>query len=60
MSELLVAAPLRIEAALISSAARSAVVRKTGMGPAASKAAAGRAGRARAGCDARGRLLRWA
>jgi 4-hydroxy-3-methylbut-2-enyl diphosphate reductase len=41
MSELLVAAPLRIEAALISSAARSAVVRKTGMGPARAKAAAG-------------------
>jgi 4-hydroxy-3-methylbut-2-en-1-yl diphosphate reductase len=47
MSELLVAAPLRIEAALISSATRStrstggAVVRKTGMGPARAKAAAG-------------------
>jgi 4-hydroxy-3-methylbut-2-enyl diphosphate reductase len=41
MSELLVAAPLRIEAALISSAARSAVVRKTGMGPDRAKAAAG-------------------
>jgi 4-hydroxy-3-methylbut-2-enyl diphosphate reductase len=41
MSELLVAAPLRIEAALISSAARNAVVRKTGMGPARAKAAAG-------------------
>jgi 4-hydroxy-3-methylbut-2-enyl diphosphate reductase len=41
MSELLVAAPLRIEAALISSAARSAVVRKTGMGPERAKAAAG-------------------
>jgi 4-hydroxy-3-methylbut-2-enyl diphosphate reductase len=41
MSELLVAAPLRIEAALISSAARSAVVRKTGMGPTRAKAAAG-------------------
>jgi 4-hydroxy-3-methylbut-2-en-1-yl diphosphate reductase len=41
MSELLVAAPLRIEAALISSAARGAVVRKTGMGPERAKAAAG-------------------
>jgi 4-hydroxy-3-methylbut-2-enyl diphosphate reductase len=40
VSELLVAAPLRIEAALISSAARSAVVRKTGMGPDRAKAAA--------------------
>jgi 4-hydroxy-3-methylbut-2-enyl diphosphate reductase len=39
--ELLVAAPMRIEAALISSAARSALVRKTGMGPRRSKAAAG-------------------
>jgi 4-hydroxy-3-methylbut-2-enyl diphosphate reductase len=38
---LLVAAPLRIEAALISSAARGASVRKTGMGPARAKAAAG-------------------
>ena len=41
MSELLVAAPLRIEAVLISSAARSAIVRKTGMGPDRAKAAAG-------------------
>jgi 4-hydroxy-3-methylbut-2-enyl diphosphate reductase len=41
VNELLVAAPLRIEAALISSAARSAVVRKTGMGPDRAKAAAG-------------------
>jgi 4-hydroxy-3-methylbut-2-enyl diphosphate reductase len=39
--ELLVAAPLRIEAALISSAARGASVRKTGMGPERAKAAAG-------------------
>ncbi|MGH2864371.1 MAG: 1-hydroxy-2-methyl-2-butenyl 4-diphosphate reductase [Solirubrobacteraceae bacterium] len=38
---LLVAAPLRIEAALISSAARGATVRKTGMGPERAKAAAG-------------------
>jgi 4-hydroxy-3-methylbut-2-en-1-yl diphosphate reductase len=41
MSELLVAAPLRVEAALISSAARRAVVRTTGMGPARAKSAAG-------------------
>jgi 4-hydroxy-3-methylbut-2-enyl diphosphate reductase len=42
MSELLVAAPMRVEAMLISSAARGARVRKTGMGPARAKAAAGR------------------
>lgn len=41
MSRLLVAAPMRIEAALISSASRRALVRKTGMGPRRSKAAAG-------------------
>jgi len=41
MSEVLLAAPLRVEAALISSAARGAVVRKTGMGPERSKAATG-------------------
>ncbi|MHB8242328.1 MAG: phosphorylase family protein [Solirubrobacteraceae bacterium] len=41
MSSLLVAAPLRVEAALISSAAGGAVVRKTGMGPDRAKAAAG-------------------
>jgi 4-hydroxy-3-methylbut-2-enyl diphosphate reductase len=41
MSSLLVAAPLRLEAALISSAAGGAVVRKTGMGPDRAKAAAG-------------------
>ncbi|HXR28714.1 MAG TPA: hypothetical protein VN772_03970 [Solirubrobacteraceae bacterium] len=41
MSELVLAAPLRIEAALISSAARGASVRKTGMGPARARAAAG-------------------
>jgi 4-hydroxy-3-methylbut-2-enyl diphosphate reductase len=41
VSDLLVAAPMRIEAALISSASRRAVVRKTGMGPRRSKAAAG-------------------
>jgi 4-hydroxy-3-methylbut-2-enyl diphosphate reductase len=38
---LLVAAPMRIEAALISSGARRAEVRKTGMGPKRSKVAAG-------------------
>jgi 4-hydroxy-3-methylbut-2-en-1-yl diphosphate reductase len=41
MSSLLVAAPLRVEAALISSAAGGAIVRKTGMGPDRAKAAAG-------------------
>jgi nucleoside phosphorylase len=40
-SELLVAAPLRIEAALISSASKWPLVRKTGMGPRRSQAAAG-------------------
>jgi 4-hydroxy-3-methylbut-2-enyl diphosphate reductase len=50
MSDLLVAAPMRVEAVLISSAARSALVAKTGMGPRKSKDAAlelgARAGRA--------------
>jgi 4-hydroxy-3-methylbut-2-en-1-yl diphosphate reductase len=46
--ELLVAAPMRIEAALISSASRWAEVRKTGMGPGRSKAAAGALAQARA------------
>ncbi len=41
MSDLLIAAPLRIEAALISSAARGARVRKTGMGPAQAQLACG-------------------
>ena len=41
MSKLLVAAPLRLEAILISSAARGALVRKTGMGPDRAKSAAG-------------------
>ena len=45
MSGLVLAAPLRIEAALISSAARGASVRKTGMGPARAQAAAGPLGR---------------
>jgi 4-hydroxy-3-methylbut-2-en-1-yl diphosphate reductase len=40
VSRLLIAAPLRVEAALIASGARGARVRKTGMGPARSKAAA--------------------
>ncbi len=38
--ELVIAAPLRVEAALVGSAARGASVRKTGMGPARAKAAA--------------------
>jgi 4-hydroxy-3-methylbut-2-enyl diphosphate reductase len=41
VSDLLIAAPLRVEAALISWGARGVRVRKTGMGPARSKAAAG-------------------
>jgi 4-hydroxy-3-methylbut-2-enyl diphosphate reductase len=44
-SELVLAAPLRIEAALISSAARGAPVRKTGMGPKKARAAAPGLGR---------------
>jgi 4-hydroxy-3-methylbut-2-enyl diphosphate reductase len=44
MSELLVAAPLRVEAALISSAARGALVQKTGMGPDKARAAAAELG----------------
>jgi 4-hydroxy-3-methylbut-2-en-1-yl diphosphate reductase len=40
--DLLIAAPLRIEAALISSATRGAAVRKTGMGPERAKSAAGK------------------
>jgi len=41
VSDLLLAAPLRVEALLIASAARGALVRKTGMGPQRAKAAAG-------------------
>ena len=41
MSEVLLAAPLRIEAALISSATRGALIHKTGMGPEKAKAAVG-------------------
>ncbi|MGO9322223.1 MAG: hypothetical protein ACLQBY_15675 [Solirubrobacteraceae bacterium] len=52
MSQLLVAAPMRIEAALISSASRRAVVRKTGMGPRRSKAAAGELAGVSAGASA--------
>jgi len=44
MSEVLVAAPLRVEAALISSASRGALVHKTGMGPDKARAAAGELG----------------
>ncbi len=40
MRGLLVAAPLRVEAVLISSGARGALVRKTGMGPERAKSAA--------------------
>jgi 4-hydroxy-3-methylbut-2-enyl diphosphate reductase len=40
MSDVVVAAPLRVEAVLISSAARGAVVHKTGMGPHRARAAA--------------------
>jgi len=40
VTTVLLAAPLRVEAALISSAARGAVVRKTGMGPERARAAA--------------------
>jgi 4-hydroxy-3-methylbut-2-enyl diphosphate reductase len=47
--ELLVAAPMRIEAALISSATRRALVRKTGMGPRRSQVAAGGLAGERAG-----------
>jgi 4-hydroxy-3-methylbut-2-enyl diphosphate reductase len=50
--QLLVAAPMRIEAALISSASRRALVRKTGMGPRRSKAAAGELAWAGAGASA--------
>jgi len=41
----LMAAPMRLEAVLISSAARGAAVRKTGMGPARAKSSAGALGR---------------
>jgi 4-hydroxy-3-methylbut-2-enyl diphosphate reductase len=41
VSALVIAAPLRVEAALIASAARGAPVRKTGMGPQRALAAAG-------------------
>ncbi len=41
MSELVIAAPLRVEAALVASAARGVVVTKTGMGPERAIAAAG-------------------
>lgn len=52
MSGLLVAAPLRLEALLISSAARGALVRKTGMGPDRAKSAA-----AELAADAAARML---
>ncbi len=53
MSELILAAPLRLEAALIASAVRGAPVHKTGMGPARARAAAGELG----GRDARAVLV---
>jgi 4-hydroxy-3-methylbut-2-enyl diphosphate reductase len=40
MSDLLVAAPMRVEAALIASASKGALVRKTGMGPERARLAA--------------------
>ncbi len=40
MSDLLVAAPMRVEAALISSASRGSLVQKTGMGPKRARLAA--------------------
>jgi 4-hydroxy-3-methylbut-2-enyl diphosphate reductase len=40
MSELLLAAPLRLEAMLVSSGTRDGIVRRTGMGPARAQAAA--------------------
>jgi len=49
MSELLLAAPLRLEAMIVSSAARGRIVRRTGMGPARAKAAAEELSRQRAG-----------
>jgi 4-hydroxy-3-methylbut-2-enyl diphosphate reductase len=49
MGELLIAAPMRVEAALIASAARGARVRKTGMGPARSRSASGDLARRDAG-----------
>jgi 4-hydroxy-3-methylbut-2-en-1-yl diphosphate reductase len=42
VSEIVVAAPLRVEAALIASAARGATIHKTGMGPGQARLAAGR------------------
>jgi 4-hydroxy-3-methylbut-2-en-1-yl diphosphate reductase len=41
MSKVVIAAPLRLEAAIVASGARGAVVRKTGMGPERAIAAAG-------------------
>ena len=53
MSELILAAPLRLEAALIASAVRGAPVHKTGMGPARARAAAGELGGQRRASGAR-------
>jgi 4-hydroxy-3-methylbut-2-enyl diphosphate reductase len=41
VSELVIAAPMRLEAAIVASAARGVAVRKTGMGPRRALAAAG-------------------
>jgi 4-hydroxy-3-methylbut-2-enyl diphosphate reductase len=49
MAEVLIAAPMRVEAALISSGARGASVHKTGMGPARSRTASGQLARRDAG-----------
>jgi 4-hydroxy-3-methylbut-2-enyl diphosphate reductase len=49
VSGLVIAAPLRVEAALIASGARGALVRKTGMGPERARSAAGGLGREVAG-----------
>jgi 4-hydroxy-3-methylbut-2-en-1-yl diphosphate reductase len=49
LSGLLIASPLRVEAAIIASGARGALVRKTGMGPERAKAAAAELARENAG-----------
>jgi 4-hydroxy-3-methylbut-2-enyl diphosphate reductase len=41
VSDLVIAAPLRVEAAIVASGARGVLVRKTGMGPERARAAAG-------------------
>jgi 4-hydroxy-3-methylbut-2-enyl diphosphate reductase len=49
VSELVIAAPMRIEAALVASATRGAFVHKTGMGPKHAKDAAAEIARSRTG-----------